>query len=323
MGENSKIEWTDATFNPWVGCRSVSPACKNCYARAMVERFGGDFDARRLTSETNWCQPRKWNRDAERAGVRRRVFCASLADVFDDDAPEGARDRLWALIRETPALDWLLLTKRPENIARMLPPDWGEGYANVWLGTTVEDQQRANERSLYLLSVPARVRFLSMEPLLGPVDLTRIAAFPSPPWHAPLDGTPWLDVLRGEGRRPSDLTGVLIETYTESIDWVIVGGESGHGARPMHPDWARSIRDQCVAAGVAFHFKQWGEWGPGELLDPTNPHNAKRLDYVANRGGLMLDDPRLVVAPMTRLGKQSTGREIDGRTWDEFPKVTP
>lgn len=232
MAENSKIEWTDHTFNPWIGCTKVSPACDHCYAEAWSKRsglveWGGP---RKRTSEANWKKPAKWNREAKAEGVRRRVFCASLADVFDNQVPDEWREALWCLIRATPNLDWLLLTKRPQNIHKMLPVDWnsgaGEGYFNVWLGTTAENQAEAARRVPHLLAVPTAVRFLSCEPLLEPI----------------YNGGGW--IFRDMGESPN------------RIDWIIVGGESGHGARHMDPDWARELRDDCASAGVAFFMKQ-------------------------------------------------------------------
>lgn len=233
MAENSKIEWTDHTFNPWVGCTKVSPACDHCYAEGWAKRTGHPelwAGERRRTSAANWQGPRKWNRAAEGAIAQRRprVFCASLADVFDNQIPERWRDDLWHLIDQTPHLDWLLLTKRPQNIAKMLPtpaigaPAWGDGWPNVWLGTTVESQEEADRRIPHLQAVPAAVRFLSCEPLLEPVHL--------------------------RDRR--------------GIDWVICGGESGGGARTMAPAWAASLRDQCGVAGIAFFMKQMTKKAP-------------------------------------------------------------
>lgn len=231
MGENSAISWTDHTWNPWIGCQEVSPACDFCYAKRQNEhrqwvKGWGPHGERRRTSDANWCKPISWDRKAAKLGIRYRVFCASLADVFDNRVPIQWHADVWMQIRCTPNLDWMLLTKRPQNIAGMLPPDWGDdGYPNVWLGTTVENQAEADRRIPLLLQVPARVRFLSCEPLLGPVSMLGI--------------TPNL------------------------IGWVIAGGESGSKARPSHPDWFRHLRDQCVSGGVPFHFKQWGEWAPG------------------------------------------------------------
>ena len=247
MAENSKIEWTDHTFNPWTGCTKVSPACDHCYAESWAKRAGKPElwqGERRRTTQSYWQQPIKWNRAAEAAGRRDRVFCASLADVFDNQVPERWRDDLWHRIEQTPHLDWLLLTKRPQNIAKMLPGErigtkaWGDGWPNVWLGTTVENQEEAHRRIPHLLAARARVRFLSCEPLLGPLDLTR-------PWTGP-------GSVLAEETRP----------WLADLDWVIAGGESGPGARPMEEAWAESLRDQCRTAGVAFFMKQMSRKAP-------------------------------------------------------------
>jgi protein gp37 len=249
MGQNSAIEWTDHTFNPWWGCTRVSPACAHCYAETLARRTGSAQlwqGERRRTSEANWQQPLRWNRQAQREGRRYRVFSASMADVFDNQVPEDWRQDLWALIFHTPHLDWLLLTKRPQNIAKMLPNDatawsrevdhkWGWPWPNVWLGTTAENQEEADRRIPHLLAAPAAVRFLSCEPLLGPAHLRS-----------------WLRHHNGN-----------------CINWVIAGGESGPGARPSHPDWFRGLRDQCAGAGVPFFFKQWGDYKPSFAPDGT------------------------------------------------------
>jgi len=250
--KDSKIEWTDHTFNPWIGCTKISEACQRCYAETQeAVRFKrvewGPGKPRRRTTPASWRQPRRWNRAAAAAGARARVFCASLADVFDAEVPEAWRADLFEVIRATGHLDWLLLTKRPENLERMLPGDWGAGWPNVWLGTTAENQRRADERLPLLLRVPAAVRFASCEPLLGRIDLT--------------------------------------SSLAAGLTWVIVGGETGHGARALDPAWARDLRDQCAAQSVAFHFKQWGD------------HDAEGR----------------------RAGRKSAGRILDGRTWDELP----
>lgn len=260
MAEDSKIAWTDHTFNPWWGCSRVSAGCQHCYAEALAKRWGraewGDHAERVPASETTWRLPVKWNREAEAAGHRRRVFCASMSDVFED-RPELAehRDRLWSVIDETPSLDWLLLTKRPQNVMRMVPEQWHSwteeadiGYTppvpvppewprNVWVGTTVENQAAADDRIPHLLAVPAPVRFLSCEPLLGPVNL-----FP------PDDPLSWLPGIRSERR---------------GIDWVIVGGESGPGHRPMDLDWARDLVAQVSTGGLPVFFKQVSGPRPG------------------------------------------------------------
>jgi protein gp37 len=264
MAENTRIEWADHTFNPWVGCTKVSPACDHCYAEGWAKRTGqphlwqGD---RRRTSAANWQQPLKWNRQAERDGCRFRVFCASLADVFDNQVPARWRHDLWHRIDQTPHLDWLLLTKRPQNVAKMLPDTatgvkpWGDGWPNVWLGTTVENQAEADRRIPHLLAVPAAVHFLSCEPLLGPVDLTTI--YHDQTMTDALEGMSESNVIDAGDRYVA-----VNPVYRRHprIDWVIAGGESGHGARPSHPAWFRSLRDQCAAAGVPFHFKQHGAW---------------------------------------------------------------
>jgi protein gp37 len=193
-------------------------------------------------SDEYWRQPLKWNKHAAATGARDRVFCASMADVFEnrEDLAES-RARLWELIAATPALDWLLLTKRPQHVEELAP--WRcEWPHNVWLGTTVENQRWAEKRIPLLLEQPARILFLSCEPLLGPINLA-----------------PWLSSVNG-GR---------------TLSWVIAGGESGHRARPMNPGWARALRDQCRAHGVPFLFKQWGNWSPMER--PTNGHQVRQM----------------------------------------------
>ena len=231
MGAGSKIEWTHHTFNPWWGCQRVSPGCENCYAEAWAKRTGKDVwgptAERRLFGDKHWAEPMKWDREALAAGERRRVFCASMADVFEDRRDlDDQRIKLWKLISATPSLDWLLLTKRPENLSRFVP--WlDRPWPNVWLGTTVEDRKRVAERIATLRRMPAAVHFLSIEPLLE--DIGQL-----------------------------DLNG---------IDWVIVGGESGPDARPFDIGWARSIQEQCRRAGVAFFMKQMGDASVWPLED--------------------------------------------------------
>ena len=334
MAENSSIEWTTHTFNAWLGCDKVSPACLFCYiTRTPALRFRGmkHGDPRQRTADSTWEQPLAWNRKAAREGVRPRVFTNSLADWLDDQVPIKWLADLLDLIRRTPRLDWLLLTKRPqnwrqrvsaalENLILRAPVDdcvWIADWlgikfrgavnpvtpANVWLGTTVEDQTRANERITSLLSIPARVHFLSCEPLLGPVDLR-----------------PWLPMCREFGCTAPHLT----------VDWVIAGGESGDAkdnVRPSHPDWFRSLRDQCQVAGVPFFFKQWGDWVKQDgrlrrvdfehrwvaldgqrLPDKSECSAAARGEELATRhAGLMM-----------RVGKKEGGRLLDGREHNEF-----
>lgn len=292
MGEGSHIEWTDHTFNPWIGCTKVSPACDHCYAEAWSKRYGrAEWGNHPRQRTKNWSGPRKWERNAEafmaKHGRRQRVFSASLADVFDNQVPSEWRADLFRLIRETPSLDWLLLTKRPQNIAKMLPEDWGEeGYRNVWLGMTGENQTELERRAAAFLDVPAAVHFLSAEPLLGPLDLTRIVT------RAPDGQTGTVNGLTGS--RSWHGGAVVAHNIFPAFDWIIVGGEDG--PRPVHPDWVRTIRDQCAAAGVAFLFKQWGAWAPG----------------AANTG-------RPGDSLMARVGKKAAGRTLDGKVYDGYP----
>jgi protein gp37 len=278
MGQYSSIEWTHHTFNPWWGCIKVSPACKHCYAEAWAKRFRidvwGGRSSRRFFGDAHWREPLRWHREAESSNTRRRVFCASMGDVFearkDLDAP---RARLWQLITDTPALDWLLLTKRPERISTSVP--WTDAWpANVWLGTTAETQLWADRRIPALLENNAVVRFLSCEPLLGPLDLQV-----------------WLKKQSGKA----------------SLDWIIAGGESGTHARPMHPEWVRSIQRQCRVAGVAFHFKQWGNWAP---VAACHADSAARSTIVSEASSTI---------EMRRLTKRAAGRLLDGKEWDELP----
>lgn len=264
MGEATRIEWCDHTFNPVWGCEKISPACKHCYAAALDRRWSpldghwGPGSTRRTFGDAHWAEPLKWNRKAEKAGKRARVFCASMADVFEDhlDWLEPRR-KLWALIRETPHLDWLLLTKRPENLRRFLPwavaPGHQRFWPNVWLGVTAENQEEAEARIPLLLATPGVLHFVSVEPMLGPVTLD-------------------FELDRPRFSR---------------LEWVICGGESGAGARPMRPEWARDLRDECVDFELEFFFKQWGSHG----------------------------------SELTRIGKKAAGRELDGREWNEVPRL--
>ena len=238
MATETEIAWTDSTFNPWWGCVKVSDGCDNCYASSLSSRWGHDFwghdKERRLLSESNWDQPLLWNRMAIEAGERKKVFCASMADVFErrpDLVPH--RQRLINLIKCTPMLDWQVLTKRPQNIKKLLPLDY-DYPPNLWLGTSVENQDAADKRIRYLLEHDrAVVRFLSCEPLLGPVDIRKYLQ-PGP-----------------NGAK---------------IDWVIVGGEAGHHSRPMNPLWAKSLIEQCQEAGTAVFYKQWGDYVPLKIV---------------------------------------------------------
>lgn len=320
MAETSAIEWTDSTFNPWIGCTKISPACDHCYAEALMDKrhhrvtWGGD---RARTSAGNWNLPRRWQMSAgdflAAYGRRQRVFCSSLADVFDNQVPTEWRDDLWALIRDTPDLEWQLLTKRPQNIGKMLPAFWDEVKGHVWLGTTVEDQKRAdlNVPHLLLNGSGAAIRFISAEPLLGPISM-----------NLELDGLGW-HTLGGRGREGC-------------VDWVIAGGESGPQARPSHPEWFRSLRDQCAAAGVPFLFKQWGEWAPGECASRAPTKTEKTATFydekwtgptgwsfssvtVRQSEEMHRDDE----PDVWRFGKKAAGRKLDGVEHNGFPQVKP
>jgi protein gp37 len=307
MAADSKIEWTDHTFNPWIGCTKVSReatgggGCDHCYAevstpvrvlRGKGAETWGAGAPRVRTSPANWALPKRWNAQADafwaQHGRRQRVFCASLADVFDNAVPiEWLRD-LCALIELTPNLDWLLLTKRIGNVFERLiearSHDWAAGQRNVWLGITVVNQAEADRDIPKLLKTPARLRFLSVEPLLGPVDLRLMQRSYGFPKHISAAG-------RAYG-------------MPQGLHWVIAGGESGPEARPMHPDWARDLRDQCAAASVPFLFKQWGEWAP---------YDRSRIN------GAVLATPKSLDEPIQRFGKKLAGRLLDGREWNEVP----
>ena len=324
MAENTKIEWTDHTFNPWIGCTKVGPGCDHCYAENLMDkRMGvavwGPGNERVRTKQANWKMPLRWNAQADafmaQHGRRQRVFCASLADVFDNAVDPQWRLDLYDLIRATPNLDWLLLTKRIGNVNGWGLPVGGDGQVlpNLWIGATIVNQADADRDIPKLLQVPASVRFLSMEPLLGPVDLTNIEVFGGDAEIFPLKGT--TNCVDDEGAPADDVP---------ALDWVIVGGESGPGARPMHPDWARSLRDQCEAAAVPFLFKQWGEWTPGENVERKRGTVDTAFLYdgswqihplnLATDDGHIDDEPDLY-----RVGKKAAGRLLDGRTWDGFP----
>lgn len=317
MAENTQIEWADHTFNPWIGCSKISLACDHCYAETLATaRLGvewGPHAERRRTAPSTWKQPQAWNRKAEKAGVQYKVFCASLADVFDNAVDTLWRDDLANLIVETPNLIWLLLTKRIGNAAGMLADMFPMGApSNVWIGATIANQEEADRDIPKLLATPAAKRFLSMEPLLGPVDLTPEADDTYQllsEWYGPngFDET-------GSQPRLTRRVG-----WFPRIDWVITGGESGPKARPSHPDWFRSLRDQCAAAGVPFLFKQWGEWEPRDEWAPY-----LRLPMVAIKadGSEVPHD----IAPqdvggwrMARVGKKAAGRLLDGIQHDGMP----
>lgn len=292
MGKDSAIEWTDHTFNPWWGCTKVSPGCDNCYAEAFSHRLGHDVwgpgKPRRFIDANSdyWLQVFSWDAAARKRGRRARVFCASMADVFDNEVEQIHRDNLFALIRATPMLLWILVTKRIGNAPKMLPADWGEGYENVILVATVCNQAEADRDATKLQAIPARARGLSIEPMLGPIDLYR-------------GGFSFLHRLTSPQGR-----------VIPALDWIIVGGESGKAKKdarpiqPLHWEWARQIRDQCTAAGVPFFFKQWGEYAPTIEVFPSCRRSDGSLNY----------------AHHVRTGKKEAGRDLDGKHHNAFPE---
>jgi protein gp37 len=301
MGENSGISWTDHTFNPWIGCTKVSPGCDNCYAeRLATTRLGVPWGphAERKRTTASWKAPRKWDRAAAKAGKRAAVFTASLADIFDNQVDPAWRADLFRLMKETPNLDWLVLTKRPQLIARMLPLDWDQGgYDHVHLGASVVVPSEVHKACAALLMVRGGgLRWLSCEPLLGD-----IAA----------DLKPWLYPSAGSMPFPQ-------ESQRRRIDWVITGGESGPGARPIHPEWARALRQVCAAADVPFHFKQWGEWAPalaaGLVLDRPSKQRLMNLG-----GDVVQPGSNDVGWIFEKVGVDLAGRQLDGRIHDATP----
>ena len=338
MAGKSKIEWTDETWNPVTGCTKVSDGCKNCYAERLWPKIEGARLAREDARGTA-SKARKFTDVAcheERLEIPlhwkkpRRVFVNSMSDLFHEAVPDEYIDRVFAVMASRPQHTFQVLTKRPERMrewADTRTPDEGRneprivlrrpnipGIAysvvwplpNVWLGVSAENQAAAELRIPDLLATPAAVRFVSYEPALGPVDFGRIVT-----GHRRCQGRPdTLNALTGESEDGhGEHSGMFEITHGPALDWIICGGESGPKARPMHPDWARSVRDQCQAAGVSFFFKQWGEFGPDQV---------KPVEYTNVRSGVPMDEP----APMYRVGKKAAGRVLDGREWNEMPVLS-
>ena len=291
MSAKSAIEWTDATWNVVTGCTKVSAGCKHCYAEMWAKRHFGEFskdhsrafgDVRMHTEKL--LLPKQWKEG-------RRIFVNSMADLFHEAVTEDFIFTVFMVMEKYSQHTFQILTKRPQRMMEMLQKwqendrFWPKPLPNVWLGVSVEDQRAADERIPLLLRTPAAVRFLSCEPLLGAVKLPQCTADA----RCPLNG------IEGHSERPMG-----------GIDWVICGGESGPGARPMHPEWARGLRDQCARAGVPFFFKQWGEWAPESALPAYAPHSVT----------FRFDDGRQVF----RAGKKAAGRVLDGCTHDGMPQ---
>jgi protein gp37 len=346
MSAISKIQWTDATWNPVTGCTRVSEGCTHCYAERDSARWSDAGSkkysgvARRTDSGPRWTGKVRLHPEVLAEPFRykkpKRIFVCSMSDLFHPDVPFEFIDQVFAVMALCPQHTFQVLTKRPERMAQYTDAEvmWsadciheevkeltGESYVvgewpmpNVWLGTSCEDQATADQRIPHLLQCPAAVRFLSLEPLLGPIDLTpqllmqhaqtvRRVQRGQMPWDAPAEQHP-------------------------SIHWVIVGGESGPGARPMHPDWARSIRDQCQAAGVPFFFKQWGEYEPGcayyTEADRIREEHLDRQHVIVSSGGSVWNIDQDHQPPprawfMHCVGKKTAGRMLDGREWNQFP----
>lgn len=341
MADHTKIEWTDATWNPITGCSIVDAGCTNCYAMQLAgTRLKHHPSRAGLTRETGgrpkwtgevrfnkqWLdQPLRWRRP-------RMIFVCAHGDLFHESVPDTWIDQVFAVMALAPRHTFQVLTKRPDRAAEylaysaraatVLPVEllarnsiaaqrdhWP--LPNVWLGTSASDQASADLRIPQLLDCPAAVRFVSAEPLLGPLILSRLK----------FSGGAEIDALRGRDLETGRLG--------PALDLVIAGGESGRGARPMHPDWARSLRDQCVASGVPFFFKQVGEWAVE--IDRERDDPDWRADYsrkFANEGqtrwlnidgGSGFHGERFHV--MRRVGKARAGRLLDGRTWDQMPEA--
>ncbi len=338
MGQNSAIEWTDHTLNFWWGCLKVSPGCEHCYAETFSKRVGRNIwgpaqTTERYRTKGPWKDCLKWDRQAKQDGVRRNVFCQSMSDFFEDHPQVTTwREEAIGILERLTNLNIQLLTKRIENVRRMVPDSWLKNWPpHIWIGTSVESQEWADKRIPELLRIPAAVRFLSVEPLLGPVDLTKIDYGSHNPYHR-------IDALREwyyDGN-------IVIEkapiNEAATISWCIVGGESGPQARPMHPQWAREVRDQCLEAGVPFFFKQHGSWIggsqlrylPEEVKDRIYPYkgNPQWMDLNGKfdpdywpRGGFITTAWADGWDLMNKIDKHAAGRLLDGVEWSQFPET--
>lgn len=331
MAENTAISWCHHTWNPWIGCTKISPACDCCYAEALMDKRLGKAQwgnhPRIRTGAHTWNDPFRWQRRAERDGTRPFVFCASLADIFDNQVDPQWRADAFDVMRKTPRLVYLLLTKRPQNIIKLSEAAGGLP-ANAAIGTTIEDQERANLNVPHLLQAKghtgALFTFVSCEPLLGPIDLTSI--------HLKNVLSPF-DALRGATwSRLKDGQCFLHISCRPRIDWVITGGETdqgGHKARPTHPDWIRSLRDQAGRAGVPFHHKQNGEYLGGECEDHGdgiffNAASSRKHDcWLKNSDRFdWFDEKQAPDGPAwLRVGKANSGRLLDGIEHNAFPEL--
>lgn len=307
----SGVSWTDYSWGIVDGCTKVSEACAHCYAEPMITRFQPD---RKFTQIRTHPERLEAPLNTKKPG---RVFVAPLGDLFHPDVPHEFIYKVIKMMLYTQHHTFQILTKRPERMYEFVKwyimqtteqlPD------NIWLGVTAENQQRADERIPLLLQIPAAVRFVSVEPMLGPVDLHKYMWPVCWHWDAKYK-TPQEAIAAGafaEKHRQG-----LISAHAEFIDWVICGGESGSNARPMHPDWARSLRDQCIAAGVPFFFKQWGEWFPNDSrYTDSIPPNKDFYQYF-DKKHIEFEDTF-----MCRVGAKNSGSILDGKEWKQMPEV--
>lgn len=334
--KKTRIKWADSTWNPITGCSPISEGCANCYAERMSKRLAGRFgypadEPFRVTLHPERLdEPKHWRKP-------KRVFVCSMGDLFHTDVPFEFIALVFGRMHSARHHTYLVLTKRPDRMAEFIrwyqqewlgpfASAWPREYQHVWLGVTAENQRTADERIPLLLAIPAAKRFVSCEPLLGPVDLAGLNGLIGV-------GLSTIDALNGYHIHHDDDD--KAERY-DRLDWVIAGGETGPGARPMHPDWARSLRDQCQAAGVPFFFKHFGEWGitkphtylhsglEGQLVsctctDSTNQKSVGTVSYYAFPQEYKEGPGQLEV--MSKMGKQRAGRLLDGREWNERPEV--
>lgn len=360
MGDKSAIEWTDATWNPITGCSRVSEGCRHCYAERFAHRFSGPgqrYEGLTVLSNGHptWTGKIQFNEKALLLPLRwkrpRRVFVNSMSDLFHEHVSDEQRDRIFAVMALCPQHTFQVLTKRPAQMKEYIAGAFVKGFAglsrvtsvneevrkislasekwiefplpNVWLGTSIEDQPAADDRVPLLLQTPAAVRFLSCEPLLGPLGLSK--------WIGGDFAVNTRDCEPMKPRTAELLWKMAAAAFRHAggaaVDWVIVGGESGPGARPMHPDWARSLRDQCQAAGVPFFFKQWGEWAPKPRREnlPGKPTMYCTGDALLTREGKIESYESCGGignhAVMERAGKKAAGALLDGREWKQYPEA--
>jgi protein gp37 len=307
----TKIEWADKVWNPVTGCSKISAGCQNCYAERMSKRLAGrcgypkDNPFKVTLHPDKLDQPYKWKKP-------QRIFVNSMSDLFHPDVPFEFIGQVFARMHNHQKHTFMVLTKRPERMKEFIQwyktewlagfeSAWPREYQHVWLGVTAENQAAADERIPILLQTPRGLGFVSIEPMIGPVDLSKYVGQES-------------DVF--------DLGGVTIQEIRPELDWVIVGGETGPKARPMHPEWVLSLRDQCHAANVPFFFKSWGEWSREPENTPKKPLEPHQVCWLNQDGvtspvgqGTM---PKGAIL-MPRVGKKKAGRNLDGRTWEEFP----